>query len=503
VGIALGIAGICAYSYAYVPCIITVLEIIMRRVLPMILLLLCMVHSAQGQEPTAPDYAVYVVDRQVSVDGETVILQFAVYNIGAASDIATSANLYVETDGDRLAGSLALRPLSNQGDTEILTFEVPTDELPGGNVAFRLEVGIGDLEPAGSPTIADNTRGVVVTIPGGGTPIRRTPAPIELSPTAVNTPEATATATQLPITIPGLPITIDPSILNVQNPFIILGIVALCGVSLILLWVLTVILRLLFRPPRLFETWQPPYAISPNQDPNTLAGRRQMWQRDAQSDALPASCVEGSYHIRKQLVGIDGKNLVGWRVRGLRLSQYDVYGRVARSQALASSSLVRRLDRAARRSSALTEADAKRWVKPIARKLAGQFARNINRRSAMLPIACDIRFRGAHGEARIVFDLFQCRSGILERIDQWEPEMTIVSGAIQENFTYSSAGMYPNEDQRKFRQRVQDELSAHLVALLWKPAAQSPTGDTTPSQPVTVPLTFESPATGDTAQPGT
>jgi hypothetical protein len=466
----------------------------------MILLLACTALPTLAQDPNEPDYAVYVVDRQISIDGDTAILQFAVYNIGAAAARETTVNLYVETDGDRLAASQSLRPLGNQGDTEILTFNLPVDELPGGNVTFRLEVGIGDIEAADSPTIADNRRGVVLTVPGNGTPIRRTPVPTPAASTPQPTLEAKLTPTLEPITIPGLPITIDPASLNVQNPLLILGIVALCGVGLILLWVLTVILRLVIRPPRTFEVWHPPYATMPPQDPNTLAGRRQLWQNKAQSDTLAVPCAEGDYHIRKQLVGIDGSNLSGWHVRGLRLSQYDIYGRVTRSQAMASGGLVRRLDRAIRKSAKLSESDAEKWVKPIARRLSAQFAKNINRRSAMLPVACDIRFRGLHGEARIRFELYQCRGGVLERIDQWEPEMTVVTGAIQENYTYSTPGMRQGETLRTFRQRLQDDLTRQLKVMLFKANTGDMTSDTTPSQPITTPM-MSAPATEVSLKP--
>jgi hypothetical protein len=286
-----------------------------------------------------------------------------------------------------------------------------------------------------------------------------------------------------------LPFSIDLAALDLANPLTIAGIIALAGIGLILLWVVTIILRLIFRPPRMFEVWQPPYAAVPPHDPNTLPGRRQLWQHNAQSDTLNVPRIEGQYHIRKLLVGIDGKPLSGWRVRGLRLSQYDIYGRVARSQTLASSGAIRRLDRAAKRSATLTESDADKRVRPVAQRMTSAFLRNVNRRSMMLPVAVDLRFRGTHGEVRIVFELYQVVNGQLQQIDRWEPEMTVVSGAIQENFTYTLLGMRQGENVKAFRNRLQQDLHAVLKAMLYKGVIEPSvkTSDTSPSQPIPAP----------------
>ena len=108
-----------------------------------------------------------------------------------------------------------------------------------------------------------------------------------------------------------------------------IGVVA---IVLILLWVISVIVRLLFSRPPTFAAWQPPYVITPLMDPNSTNGRRQLWQQHAQSDTLPLPCSPGSYMVRKLLIGSSGVKLSGWHVTGLRISQYDRYGRVARSQ---------------------------------------------------------------------------------------------------------------------------------------------------------------------------
>jgi hypothetical protein len=472
----------------------------MRKALTILILILVFPAAASAQSDP-PDYQVAVTNREVSADGATLLLQFSVFNLGGAATATSDANLYLETDGERLLATQPLRPLGSSPDTEILTFDVSLDDIPSGNIDFRLEVGIGTIEARDSATIGNNTArvGYLVPTPASPRPTRApnsTPVnPTTAAPAVTSAPPATTlppTATPAPstISIEGLPFSIDLAALDLANPLTIAGIIALVGIGLILLWVLTVILRLIFRPPRIFEVWQPPYAAVPPHDPNTLPGRRQLWQHNAQSDTLNVPRIEGQYHIRKLLVGIDGKSLSGWRVRGLRLSQYDIYGRVARSQTLASSSAIRRLDRAAKRSAGLTEADAEKWVRPVARQIISAFLKGVNRRSMMLPVAVDLRFRGTHGEVRIVFELYQVVNGRFQQIDRWEPEMTVVSGAIQENFTYTLLGMRQGETVKAFRNRLQQDLHTVLKSMLYKgsaePAVQS--GDTSPSQPVEVPV---------------
>jgi hypothetical protein len=458
----------------------------MRKVILALLFILLTTQIAHAQSNNAPDYSVRVVNRTISVDGSILVLQFAVYNGGDASSLPATARLFLETGEEQLLDSQTVRPLGAQGDTEILTFNVELASIPSGNVDFRLEVGIGEVEAEDSSNIENNIARVGYIVP-------TLSAPRPTTPPRIGTPAVAPTATPLPPTptatpsgiIPGLPFDLDLANLDRTNPLLIGGIIAGIGALLILLWVITIILRLLFRPPRLFEVWQPPYAAVPPHDPNTLAGRRQLWQHNAQSDTMNAPCIEGQYHIRKHLVGIDGKNLSGWRVRGIRLSQYDIYGRVARSQTLADSGTVKRLDRIARRSRQMRESDIRKHAHAIARRLVKNFLSKIHQRSSMLPIALDIRLRGSHGEVRINFELYQCVSGTLQQVDHWEPEMTVLSGAIQENYTYTLLGMRQGENKRAFRQRLEQNAEQTLYEMLHKASIpQEVSSDTSPSQPV-------------------
>ncbi|MDX2138878.1 MAG: hypothetical protein SF123_12360 [Chloroflexota bacterium] len=464
----------------------------MRKAILITLVLLFMAAAALAQDVNQPDYEVRVVNRTVSVDGTVLILQFGVYNRGDAADVDATANLYIETGGERLLQSQIVAPLGGQGDTQILTFEVPLASIPEGNVDFRLEVGIGEVEAANAANIENNIARLGYLVPTPAAPRQLiTPTAPVIAPTQpgiVATPvapvpdgDAQSSQPDLWTAIRNLDFSnldlssIDLSSLDVTNPLVVALVIAACGAGLILLWVLTVILRLIFRPPKnKFEVWQPPYAAIPPQDPNTLSGRRQLWQHSAQSDTMSVPCIEGQYHIRKQLVGLDGRNLSSWRVGGLRLSQYDIYGRVARSQTLAPKSLVNRLDKAARKAATLSESEIEKRVRPIARTLASRFVKNVHRRSAMLPVACDILFRGTHGEVRILFELYQCTNGSMKQIDRWEPEMKDVPRTFQDNYTYTLMGMRQDEKRGAFQKRLEADLRATLKAMLHKPSAPPP-----------------------------
>ena len=124
---------------------------------------------------------------------------------------------------------------------------------------------------------------------------------------------------------------------DTNNPVHRTALIAISGALVILLLLLLVVVRLLFRRDPSFSIQLPPYANVPPMSPATDAGRRQGWQFHAQNDLLPPRPAnEGSTHIRKILIGIDGEKLSNWEIAGLRLSQYDQYGRVTRSEVIKS-----------------------------------------------------------------------------------------------------------------------------------------------------------------------
>jgi hypothetical protein len=194
--------------------------------------------------------------------------------------------------------------------------------------------------------------------------------------------------------------------------------------------------------------------------------------------------------VRKLLIGSDGSKLGGWRVTGLRISQYDRYGRVARSQVVLPKGTVRALSRAVRRSATLTDSKrAERAVKSTARALTSAVLKKTGKQNATLPLALDIRFMGTHGDVRILFELYGCESGNWQEIDHWEPEMHVVNGSIHENFTYTLLGQYPQETRKQYRQRLEANLTQQLALMVQAPPSIPP-----PEPPAEALDTTESPA---------
>jgi len=254
--------------------------------------------------------------------------------------------------------------------------------------------------------------------------------------------------------------------LNLNDPLtaILYGVFAI--LLALLLYLLYRVYRVLFVRPPEFGSWQPPYSLMPHIDPYSTAGMRQGWQMHAQNNIITAPPVQNNAHVIKRLMGADGVYLNGWHVKALRLSQYDQYGRVARSQTLADARSVKRLERLIRQRAKLTPAKAQARVKPIARRFARAFTRRISKRGAMLPIALDIRLSARHGEVSIVFELFTARDGVWSLVDRWQPDMMVLGRNIHEAYTYSVFGQTGGESWREFRARLNDDITRWLMVLL-------------------------------------
>jgi hypothetical protein len=226
-----------------------------------------------------------------------------------------------------------------------------------------------------------------------------------------------------------------------------------------------VILRLIFSRRPDYGGWQPSYANLLPIDPNTLNGRRQQWQGVAQNSLLPSTGAEGSVQVRKLPTDMNQKYLGAWHIVAVRMSQYDMYGRVNRSQIMASRSLINRLDWVARRYEKLSAEQMSRQLRPVARGLSREVRKKINERTGALPLALDVRLRARHGEVRIWFELFRRQYGQWTQIDRWEPEMMVQGKWMYETFTYTLFGQKPGEDLKRFQKRLQDDLLQELVDL--------------------------------------
>jgi hypothetical protein len=422
----------------------------MRRISLLLFIALILALPVAAQDNPPPDYVITVSDVGIlSADGVFINVDVTVANRGGSAAETTTIRLVDPTGTVNINASKPLPALrTSQELTLTLNFDASLFP-PGSRQPLRVEIISG--------TIVVRSQDFTLQMPAAqGTSGSDGEAPV--------------------LTLPGIGIQIDFN--DPTQRGLIIGV---AGAGIVLLLIFAIILRLLFQRPPTFGTWSPPYANVPPMNPDTVAGRRQMWQQHAQNSSLPNTCSEGAIQARKLLLGMDGVNLSGWKIIAVRMSQYDMYGRVARSQALAPNGLVKRLDRAVRKSRGLDAERISKRMKPIAGRLAGQFKQKINKRNAMLPVALDIRMQGTHGEVRIVFELFQCRTGQWQQLDGWEPEMTVISKAIHDSYTYTIYGQTGGETLKEFRHRLDTDLTRLLTELAVLRPMRVPTPETVPT----------------------
>jgi hypothetical protein len=424
----------------------------MKKLLFAFLIAWIAVGLLSAQQATAVDYEIRNISRVVS--GEEVIVQFEVTNLGGAVETPVTAWL-LTADTQEALDSAEVPPLAQGAPPYAVTLSFPVTRFPAATVQ-RLVATAGARELPPEFERQRNIARFTVTIP-------------DYSSAAAQA--APASGVQLPVDIDSF------------DPLTVALIVAGVGIALILLWLLTIILRVLFERPATFPQWQIPYAAPAYVDQNSAAGRRQLWQQHAQNDAAPFPCQAGSYHVTKRLIGTDGVKLSGWRVDALRLSQYDMYGRVSRSVIVAERGAARAIDRAMRRSAKLDEKAAERAVRGAVKRLTDAFFKHVNKRNSMLPIALDMRLHGAHGDVQIVFRLDQCVNGAWQQLDEWQPELVVTGGQIQENFTYTFFGMRQDETPRQFRKRLRADVTLTLARLVTGKNPAPPAPQTAPSMP--------------------
>lgn len=439
-----------------------------RKVSPVLVLCILFVlpWSVGAQTPEPPDYFVVLRAIETSADSREGTVTFAISNIGGASSRVVDANLVDLRTGEVLV-SQAVRPIVRADEVVEVSLSFDLGDFEPGIQLLRIEVGIGALNDANEANnylpISLNISGAAQDAPGGQDAQPTATAPDEATPEPAVEQDAVP-APAVPLTVDGILARLGIDRSNPTLSAVVVGIaLALAFAIVILLYILLIIVRLLFRRTPTFGAWQPPYANVPLYDPNTVAGRRQLWQQQATNNLIDAAAHERAVHCRKLLLGMDGGNLSGWRVTAIRLSQYDAYGRVARSQTLASSRLVRRANRMIRRMTRGNERAARGSARAIAKELTRAFRKKLNKRNAMLPIALDVRLQGVHGEVRILFELFQASGGMWLPIDRWEPEMTISGKTIYESMTYTLHGQLADEPRRAFHKRLRTSAATTLL----------------------------------------
>lgn len=419
-----------------------------------------MLSSVVVAQTSLRDYAVEVSQPTRAADGRITIV-VNVINRGGDGVTPTFVRVY-DTESETIISQGELPPLP-AGRSQSLQFTLnPADYAPRTRLSLRVEAGLDPFEIKGTPIAENNIQFLDLPLVDGFQ-LSSTSAPTTTSQSGAEATLEVGTAPPLmETTTEGIRLNLLGNTYDFsQQDLLIAGLVAL-GV-LLALWVLSVLFRLLTRRPPTFPLWQAPYATVPMLDPNSVEGRRQAWQLHAQNGLILAANRDGALHPVKQLIGTDGQSLANWQVTAMRMSQYDNYGRVARSQVIARPALVKQFNRLLKRRFKADDAALQRQVIKIARPLVRQVMRNVSNKNAFLPIAFDIRWSGKHGEVRILFELYQFQSGAWYRIDQWEPMMAIASRTLQENYTFTIHGMAANENLRSYATRLQEDLAWLLM----------------------------------------
>ncbi|MCU0498172.1 MAG: hypothetical protein MUF87_12540 [Anaerolineae bacterium] len=427
--------------------------------------------TSRATTDVPPNYVINLITADIT-NGQ-IEIEFGVTNIGGASNISTQAELVAFDDNGnaRVIARETLRPLNGNTDRETLILRADAVQFPANSQQiFRIQIA----SLPGQPAITSDTESISLTMTTSSAP----------NPSPTNAPE---------FQFPDLRLQLN---FNAQERVLLsMGIIA---ATMLLLLLLRLLWRLLFSQPVDFTTpWQPPYATMPQLDPYSVGGVRQAWQPYAQNNTLTATAIPNAYHVTKHLIGTDGVYLSGWQIMAMRLVQYDQFGRVSRSQTLARPWMLKRLNRLMQKNRGLNSKQLERHLQPIAKRLIRQFYKKITRRSAMLPIALDVRLKGTHGEVNIFFELYQFQPNGWLPLDRWQPEMIVTGKTLHESYTFTLYGQTGNETLRQFRQRLPHDLTRVLSEFIGAKSTQvrskptsgpiapdTPTTATTPSVPI-------------------
>lgn len=420
--------------------------------------IICMFCIPSFAQNAPRDYALSTPEVSYNEENTTFTVEFMVTNNGGTASDSAAINIVQDGVG-RIEASDTLPPLA-ENEVVTVAFEFLMADFDAGEKFFAVEVGIDQFELAGSRIARDNRALFRVTIPEN----------VSVPTTSVPIVEAVSDFDfVIPVVDVGINLLDDGIQINqdvYSNQQILVG-VAILAAGLFLLWFLTLLLRLIFRRPAVFGTWQPPYAFNNYHDPSSTLGRRQGWQTHAQNGTIFEACSNNNVIALKRLTDIEGNILGTWDIKTMRTVQYDMYGRISRTEVIMPSKVIKRLNKVARRAPKYDNAKLRKAIQPIAKAISKHASKPISKRSAMLPIAMDIRFEGKHGEVRIMFELYQCRNGAWHVIDQWEPEMAIIGHKIVENYTYTLNGQLPDENYKSYKKRLVEDLAWVLSGMLY------------------------------------
>ena len=156
----------------------------------------------------------------------------------------------------------------------------------------------------------------------------------------------------------------------------------------------------------------------------------------------------------------------GWRVKAMRSIQYDIYGRISRTEVLMPRGVIEKLNRLLQRAATQDEAALHKAIESLAKRIGRVTLSPIEKQNLPLPIALEIRFESESGEARILFELYQYRGEDWQLLDAWEPDLGQTGARIPEQFNFTLNGQLPGEEAREYKLRLRTDLAALLLRMI-------------------------------------
>ncbi len=407
------------------------------------------------------DYSIAPPRVTYSQDGAVAVVSFTISNQGG--DASEPSQIVIsEYQSGRVQSIEPLPPLgANQARNFAIQLSL-ADLGADGIISFKIEAGIDAFELANSPVARDNSQLFHIDRSAAETSG-------DNYASEADRPAGASYQVFIPIVNLGLNFLDDGIQLNDSrySGGEILRVVGLLAVALFCLWLLSLILRLIFRRPPRFDVWQPPYAVNNWHDPNSAPGRRQSWQFHAQNSAIPKPSAPDQVSVIKRLLDKRGVVLGGWKVKAMRTVQYDVYGRISRTEALMARKTINQLNRVLRRAPKYANHELLKAITPIAKRMTKHALAPVEKQNMMLPLALDIRFEGVTEQVRIQFELYQFLDGAWHLIDQWEPEFGQVGEHVPEQYSFALNGQLSGESKREFKTRLRDDMAQLLAGLFY------------------------------------
>lgn len=396
------------------------------------------------------------------------IVSFEVGNRGAAGTAATEIVITQHENGQ--SSYIEELPALAQGETRDFDICLPLANLPDEDVFFRITAGIDEYELAGSRIARDNEQLFRVNkaqaIAGSGVCAGSSAAPTD--PFSLTIP-----LLGWQVVFLGDSIAVNGSQLDYGAA--LLAFLALLAALAFCLWLLSLALRLLFRQPPKFDAWQPPYAHNNWYDMNSTLGRRQSWQYHAQNNLLGEATAPDQLVLVKHLLGRQKEVMGSWRVKAMRSIQYDIYGRISRTEVLMPRGVIEKLNHLLQRGQTRDEVARRKAIESLAKRISRVTLSPVEKQNLPLPIALEIRFESESGEARILFELYQYRGEDWQLLDAWEPDLGQTGARIPEQFNFTLNGQLPGEEAREYKLRLQADVTALLMRMLTQlPAGATP-----------------------------